>query len=83
MAGDVGMTGFEPATPSSRTTYATGLRYIPNDFPVPQKYCENIVPANSLFFLSSIFCGLLFKQVFQRIFYRLLRILFGTLQWFF
>ncbi len=23
------MTGFEPATPSSRTTYATGLRYIP------------------------------------------------------
>ena len=28
----VGMTGFEPATPSSRTTYATGLRYIPNLF---------------------------------------------------
>ena len=27
----VGMTGFEPATPSSRTKYATGLRYIPND----------------------------------------------------
>ena len=27
----VGMTGFEPATPSSRTTYATGLRYIPNN----------------------------------------------------
>jgi hypothetical protein len=26
----VGMTGFEPATPSSRTKYATGLRYIPN-----------------------------------------------------
>ena len=25
----VGMTGFEPATPSSRTKYATGLRYIP------------------------------------------------------
>ena len=23
------MTGFEPATPSSRTKYATGLRYIP------------------------------------------------------
>jgi hypothetical protein len=28
-AGAVGMTGFEPATPSSRTKYATGLRYIP------------------------------------------------------
>ncbi len=28
----VGMTGFEPATPSSRTKYATGLRYIPNEF---------------------------------------------------
>ena len=28
-AGKVGMTGFEPATPSSRTKYATGLRYIP------------------------------------------------------
>ncbi len=27
--GEVGMTGFEPATPSSRTTCATGLRYIP------------------------------------------------------
>ena len=27
----VGMTGFEPATPSSRTKYATGLRYIPNN----------------------------------------------------
>lgn len=26
----VGMTGFEPATSSSRTTRATGLRYIPN-----------------------------------------------------
>lgn len=26
----VGMTGFEPATPSSRTKCATGLRYIPN-----------------------------------------------------
>jgi hypothetical protein len=26
----VGVTGFEPATPSSRTTYATGLRYTPN-----------------------------------------------------
>ncbi len=25
----VGMTGFEPATSSSRTTRATGLRYIP------------------------------------------------------
>jgi hypothetical protein len=25
----VGMTGFEPATPSSRTKYVTGLRYIP------------------------------------------------------
>ena len=24
----VGMTGFEPATPSSRTKYATGLRYL-------------------------------------------------------
>lgn len=30
------MTGFEPATPSSRTTYATGLRYIPNG------ECKNI-----------------------------------------
>ena len=28
-ASAVGMTGFEPATPSSRTKYATGLRYIP------------------------------------------------------
>ena len=28
-ASEVGMTGFEPATPSSRTKYATGLRYIP------------------------------------------------------
>ena len=28
-ASTVGMTGFEPATPSSRTKYATGLRYIP------------------------------------------------------
>ena len=27
----VGMTGFEPATPSSRTKYATGLRYIPKE----------------------------------------------------
>ena len=27
----VGMTGFEPATPSSRTKYATGLRYIPKN----------------------------------------------------
>ena len=27
---DVGMTGFEPAAPSSRTKCATGLRYIPN-----------------------------------------------------
>ena len=26
----VGMTGFEPAASSSRTTRATGLRYIPN-----------------------------------------------------
>jgi hypothetical protein len=26
----VGVTGFEPATPSSRTKYATGLRYTPN-----------------------------------------------------
>ena len=32
----VGMTGFEPATPSSRTTCATGLRYIPKS---GQKYC--------------------------------------------
>ena len=29
----VGMTGFEPATPSSRTTCATGLRYIPKISP--------------------------------------------------
>jgi hypothetical protein len=28
----VGVTGFEPATPSSRTTYATGLRYTPNNY---------------------------------------------------
>jgi hypothetical protein len=27
---NVGITGFEPATSSSRTTRATGLRYIPN-----------------------------------------------------
>lgn len=27
----VGMTGFEPATPTSRTWYATGLRYIPKN----------------------------------------------------
>jgi hypothetical protein len=27
----VGMTGFEPATPTSRTWCATGLRYIPNE----------------------------------------------------
>ena len=79
----VGMTGFEPATPSSRTTYATGLRYIPNDLPVPQKYCENIVPANSLLFLRAVFCIFLFKQIFKRIFYRLLCILFCTLQRFF
>ena len=26
----IGMTGFEPATPSSRTRCATKLRYIPN-----------------------------------------------------
>ena len=82
-AGDVGMTGCEPATPSSRTTYATGLRYIPNDLPVPQKYCENIVPANSLLFLRAVFCIFLFKQIFKRIFYRLLCILFCTLQRFF
>lgn len=28
----VGVTGFEPATPSSRTTYATGLRYTPKKY---------------------------------------------------
>ncbi len=28
----VGMTGFEPAAPSSRTKCATGLRYIPNKY---------------------------------------------------
>lgn len=27
----VGMRGFEPPTPSSRTKCATGLRYIPNE----------------------------------------------------
>ena len=27
----VGMTGFEPATPTSRTWCATGLRYIPKE----------------------------------------------------
>ncbi len=27
---NVGTTGFEPATPTSRTWYATGLRYIPS-----------------------------------------------------
>jgi hypothetical protein len=31
-AGKVGMTGFEPATSSSRTTRATGLRYIPKNY---------------------------------------------------
>jgi site-specific DNA recombinase len=30
LSNSVGMTGFEPATPSSRTKCATGLRYIPN-----------------------------------------------------
>ena len=30
MAGVVGATGFEPATPWSQTRYATGLRYAPN-----------------------------------------------------
>lgn len=27
----VGVRGFEPPTPSSRTKYATGLRYTPNN----------------------------------------------------
>ena len=39
----VGMTGFEPAAPSSRTTCATGLRYIPlqvsrHKIPPPSPY---------------------------------------------
>ena len=34
-AGDVGMTGFEPAASSSRTKRATGLRYIPQNWVVP------------------------------------------------
>ena len=32
MAGEVGKTGFEPATPWSQTRCATGLRYFPNIF---------------------------------------------------
>ena len=31
LSSQVGMTGFEPATPTSRTWYATGLRYIPKN----------------------------------------------------
>ena len=31
LSNQVGMTGFEPATPTSRTWYATGLRYIPKN----------------------------------------------------
>ena len=29
MVGEVGRTGFEPATPWSQTTYSTGLNYLP------------------------------------------------------
>lgn len=29
LSNQVGTTGFEPATPTSRTWYATGLRYVP------------------------------------------------------
>jgi hypothetical protein len=31
--GEVGRTGFEPATPWSQTRYSTGLNYLPNMFP--------------------------------------------------
>ena len=35
MTGDVGRTGFEPATPWSQTTYSTGLNYLPNSTFLP------------------------------------------------
>jgi hypothetical protein len=37
----VAMTGFEPATPSSRTKCATGLRYIPKNLFTPMLVLPN------------------------------------------
>ena len=39
LRGSVGMTGFEPATSSSRTKRATGLRYIPSG---EDKFSQNM-----------------------------------------
>ena len=36
----VGMRGFEPPTPSSRTKCATGLRYIPNVAGIIEEFSE-------------------------------------------
>ena len=45
----VGMTGFEPATPSSRTKYATGLRYIPNWTAKIKQSCRKNLVRNGVF----------------------------------
>ena len=38
----VGMTGFEPAAPTSRTWCATGLRYIPKNWIVKITYTNSL-----------------------------------------
>ncbi len=50
------MTGFEPATPSSRTTYATGLRYIPNG--KTKIFIAFIISANIFDKRPELFCCL-------------------------
>src|SRR6516165_7049257 len=45
----VGVAGFEPATPSSRTRCATRLRYTPTSEHDPEKACPEVIRTGSVF----------------------------------